>query len=258
MKFLSYLTTFFWHIFSAHANGIPTPWQMNFQKAASPMMEGINHMHNFLLVIITSIAIIVCGLLTYVIFNFRASRNPIPSKTTHNTVLEIIWSFIPVIVVALITVPSIRLLYEMEKPHDPDMTVKVIGKQWYWTYEYPTKDGKTISFDSRMIEDKDIKAGQHRLLDVDNRMVVPVGATVQLIITAGDVLHSFAVPSLGIKKDAVPGRINETWFKINQEGVYYGQCSELCGINHGYMPIAVHVISKSADEEWLKKKLASA
>ena len=167
------------------------------------------------------------------------------------------WSFIPVVVVALIAVPSIRLLYEMEKPHDPDMTVKIIGKQWYWTYEYPTKDGKTVSFDSHMIEDKDIKAGQYRLLEVDNRMVVPAGTTVQLIITAGDVLHSFAVPALGIKKDAVPGRINETWLKIDKEGVYYGQCSELCGINHGYMPIAVHVVNKSEYNEWLKKKLAS-
>lgn len=233
--------------------GQPKPWQMNFQEAATPMMAGINDMHNLLLIIIAGVAVIVGCLLSYVIWRFRASKNPIPSTTTHNTMLEIMWTFIPVIVVVMITIPSVKLMYEMEKPHDPDMTVKIIGKQWYWTYEYPTKDGKTLSFDSRMIETKDLKPGQLRLLDVDNRMVVPVGTTVQLIITAGDVLHSFAVPSLGIKKDAVPGRINETWLRIEKEGVYYGQCSELCGINHGYMPIAVQAVSKSDYASWLQK-----
>ncbi len=235
------------------ATGQPKPWQMNFQEAATPMMAGIAEMHNLLLVIIAVIAIIVGCLMTYVIWRFRASKNPIPSTTTHNTILEIAWTFIPVIVVVMITIPSVKLMYEMEKPHDPDMTVKIIGKQWYWTYEYPFKEGKTLSFDSRMIETKDLKKDQLRLLEVDNRMVVPVGTTVQLIITAGDVLHSFAVPSLGIKKDAVPGRINETWLRIEKEGVYYGQCSELCGINHGFMPIAVHAVSKADYAAWLTK-----
>lgn len=233
--------------------GQPKPWQMNFQEAATPMMAGINDMHNLLLIIIAAIALVVGCLMSYVIWRFRASKNPIPSTTTHNTMLEIMWTFIPVVIVVMITIPSVKLMYEMEKPHDPDMTVKVIGKQWYWTYEYPVKEGKTLSFDSRMIETKDLKPGQLRLLEVDNRMVVPVGTTVQLIITAGDVLHSFAVPALGIKKDAVPGRINETWLRIEKEGVYYGQCSELCGINHGYMPIAVHAVSKADYASWLQK-----
>jgi len=248
MSFLLFFTSS-----SMAATGQPKPWQMNFQEAATPMMAGIAHMHDFLLIVITIIAIIVGCLLTYVLWRYRASNNPIPSTTTHHTMLEIAWTFIPVIVVAMIMVPSIKLLYEMEKPHDPDMTVKVIGKQWYWTYEYPFKEGKTISFDSRLIDDKDLKPNQLRLLEVDNRMVVPVGTTVQLIITAGDVLHSFAVPSLGIKKDAVPGRINETWFRIDKEGVYYGQCSELCGVNHGFMPIAVQAVSKDEYTLWLAK-----
>lgn len=252
-KYAICLAFFLMHAPSMASTGQPKPWQMGFQKAATPMMAGINNMHNILLAIITAIAIIVCGLLSYVIWRFRASKNPVPSTTTHNTMLEVIWTLIPVIVVTMITIPSVKLMYEMEKPQDPDMTVKIIGKQWYWTYEYPTKEGKNLSFDSRMIETKDLKPGELRLLDVDNRMVVPVGTTVQLIITAGDVLHSFAVPALGIKKDAVPGRINETWLRIEKEGVYYGQCSELCGINHGYMPIAVHAVSKSDYASWLKK-----
>lgn len=252
-KYAVYLAPLLAHTHLMASTGQPRPWQMGFQQAATPMMAGINDMHNILLIIITAIAIVVCSLLAYVIWRFRASKNPIPSTTTHNTMLEVVWTLIPVVVVAMITIPSVKLMYEMEKPQDPDMTVKIIGKQWYWTYEYPDKERKTLSFDSRMIETKDLKPGELRLLDVDNRMVVPVGTTVQLIITAGDVLHSFAVPALGIKKDAVPGRINETWLRIEKEGVYYGQCSELCGINHGYMPIAVHAVSKSDYASWLKK-----
>jgi cytochrome c oxidase subunit 2 len=233
--------------------GKPKPWQMNLQEAASPMMAGITDMHNFLLIVIAVIAIIVGCLLSYVVWRFRASKNPIPTTRTHNTVLEIIWTFIPVIIVVMITIPSVKLMFEMEKSHDPDMTVKVTGKQWYWTYEYPSVKGKKISFDSLLIEDKNLKPGQLRLLEVDNRMVVPVGTTVQVIITAADVLHSFAVPALGIKKDAVPGRINETWFRIEKEGVYYGQCSELCGKSHGFMPIAVHAVSKADFAAWVQK-----
>ncbi|MDP3371311.1 MAG: cytochrome c oxidase subunit II [Candidatus Paracaedibacteraceae bacterium] len=238
---------------NAHSatTGQPKPWQFNFQEAASPMMKGIAEMHDFLLIIIAIIAVIVFSLLAYIAWRFRSSKNPIASTTTHHTMLEIVWTLIPLIIVIVIMIPSRKLILEMEKPHDPEMTVKAIGKQWYWTYEYPAKEGKALSFDSRMIETKDLKPNQLRLLDVDNQMVVPVGTTVQLIITGADVLHSFAVPSLGIKKDAVPGRINETWFRIDKEGVYYGQCSELCGANHGYMPIAIRVVSKTDYESWL-------
>lgn len=235
--------------------GYPEPWQMTFQKAASPMMEGIVEMHNLLLVIITAVACLVLLLLSYVIYKFRAAKNPIPSKTSHHVVLEIIWTLIPVIILTVIGVPSLKLLFKLDKPQDAQITIKAIGRQWYWSYEYPTNDPtKPIAFDSYMIEDKDLKPGMHRLLEVDNRVVVPVDTTVRVLVTSSDVLHSFAVPALGIKKDAVPGRINETWFHIAKEGVYYGQCSELCGVRHGFMPIAIHVVSKAQYDEWLKSK----
>ncbi|NBT85976.1 MAG: cytochrome c oxidase subunit II [Alphaproteobacteria bacterium] len=233
----------------------PEPWQMTFQPAASPMMEGIVSMHHLLLTIISAIACFVVLLLGYVIYRFRAKKNLIPSKTSHHVVLEIIWTLVPVIILVIIGIPSIKLLFALDKPQDAQMTIKVIGRQWYWSYEYPTNDpAKPITFDSYMVEEKDLKPGMHRLLEVDNRVIVPVDTTVRILVTSSDVLHSFAVPSLGIKKDAVPGRINETWFRIAKEGVYYGQCSELCGVRHGFMPIAIHVVSKEQYDEWLKSK----
>lgn len=238
----------------AQQMGRPYAFQYGFQKPASPIMEGIISMHNILIVIMIIVAVLVTSLLIYVIYKFRASKNPVPSQTTHHTLLEVIWTIFPIICVVIIMIPSVRLMKEVDKPQNPDMTIKVIGKQWYWTYEYPLGNDKKISFDSHMIEDKDLKPGQLRLLEVDEPIVVPVDATVQLLITAGDVIHSFAVPSLGIKKDAVPGRINETWFKINKKGTYYGQCSELCGVKHGYMPIAIRVVDQAEYSEWLKTK----
>lgn len=233
----------------------PEPWQMTFQPAASPMMEGIVSMHHLLLTIISAIGCFVVLLLGYVIYRFRAKKNLIPSKTSHHVVLEIIWTLVPVIILVIIGIPSIKLLFALDKPQDAQMTIKVIGRQWYWSYEYPTNDpAKPITFDSYMVEEKDLKPGMHRLLEVDNRVIVPVDTTVRILVTSSDVLHSFAVPSLGIKKDAVPGRINETWFRIAKEGVYYGQCSELCGVRHGFMPIAIHVVSKEQYDEWLKSK----
>lgn len=233
----------------------PEPWQMTFQPAASPMMEGIVAMHHLLLIIITATACFVVLLLGYVIYKFHAKKNLIPSKTSHHVVLEIIWTLVPVIILVIIGIPSLKLLFTLDKPQDAQMTIKVIGRQWYWSYEYPTNDpAKPIAFDSYMIEEKDLKPGMHRLLEVDNRVIVPVDTTVRVLVTSTDVLHSFAVPSLGIKKDAVPGRINETWFRIAKEGVYYGQCSELCGVRHGFMPIAIHVVSKAQYDEWLKSK----
>lgn len=238
----------------SHQLGRPHPFQLGFQAPASPMMEGIMNMHDILLTIMVIVFVLVTCLLIYVVYRFRASKNPIASKTTHHTMLEIIWTIFPIISVIVIMIPSVRLMKEVDKPQNPEMTIKVIGKQWYWTYEYPLENNKKISFDSHMIEDKDLKPNQLRLLDVDEPIVVPVGATVQLLVTAGDVIHSFAVPALGIKKDAVPGRINETWFKISKKGTYYGQCSELCGVKHGYMPIAIKVVDRAEYSEWLKTK----
>jgi len=230
---------------------VPQPWQIGFQPAASPMMEGVTHMHNLLLLVITCIALLVSGLLSYVMVRFRASRNPVPSKTSHNTLLEVVWTMIPVLVLVVIAIPSLKLLFAMDKAQNASMTVKAIGHQWYWTYEYPEKQ---ISYDSMMIEDKDIQPGQIRLLSVDNPIIVPVDTTVRILVTSQDVLHSFAVPSLGIKKDAVPGRLNETWLRIAKEGDYYGQCSELCGIKHGFMPIHVKVVSQGEYDAWVQSK----
>jgi cytochrome c oxidase subunit II len=229
----------------------PQPWQMGFQPAASPAMQGIIHMHNMLLCVITAIALFVSALLSYVVVRFRASRNPIPSTRSHNTLLEMVWTMIPVLILVVIAIPSLKLLFSMDKAQDATMTVKAIGHQWYWSYEYPEKQ---ISYDSYMIEDKDLKAGQLRLLSVDNPIIVPVDTTVRILVTSQDVLHSFAVPSLGIKKDAVPGRVNETWLRIGKVGDYYGQCSELCGVKHGFMPIHVKVVSQEEYDHWVASK----
>ncbi len=230
---------------------VPQPWQMGFQPAASPMMEGVTHMHNLLLAVITVIALLVGALMSYVMVRFRASRNPVPSTTAHHTLLEVVWTMIPVLILVMIAIPSLKLLFSLDKAQNATMTVKAIGHQWYWSYEYPEKQ---ITYDSYMIEDKDLKVGQVRLLSVDNPIIVPVDTTVRILVTSQDVLHSFAVPSLGIKKDAVPGRLNETWLRIGKVGDYYGQCSELCGIKHGFMPIHVKAVSKKGYEIWVQSR----
>lgn len=229
----------------------PQPWQMGFQPAASPLMEGIAHMHNILLVVITAIALLVSALLIYVMVRFRASRNPTPGKTAHNTLLEVVWTVVPVAILVVIGIPSLKLLFSLDKAQNATMTVKAIGHQWYWSYEYPEKN---IAYDSYMIEDKELKEGQIRLLSVDNPIVVPVGVTVRLLVTSQDVLHSFAVPSLGVKKDAVPGRLNETWLRVDRTGDYYGQCSELCGVKHGFMPIHVKAVPLADYDAWVQLK----
>jgi cytochrome c oxidase subunit 2 len=229
----------------------PEPWQMGFQPAASPLMHGITHMHNLLLIVVTIIALVVGALMTYVMIRFRASRNPVPSKRSHNTWLEVVWTIIPVIILVVIAIPSLKLLFTMDKAQDAKMTIKAIGHQWYWSYEYPEEQ---INYDSYMIEEKDLQPGQLRLLSVDNPILVPVDTTVRILVTSQDVLHSFAVPALGFKKDAVPGRVNETWLRINKPGDYYGQCSELCGVKHGFMPIHVKVVSKEEYDTWVKSK----
>lgn len=233
----------------------PQPWEMGLQPAASPVKHALEDFHNLLLVIITGITLLVLALLMVVVTRFSARRNPTPSKTSHNTLLEVAWTVVPVIILIVIAVPSFRVLYTMEVTPEAEMTIKVTGRQWYWDYEYPDQGGFTFS--SYMIQDADLKLGQKRLLEVDNRVVVPVDTTVRVQVTAGDVIHSWAVPSFGVKKDAVPGRLNETWFKVEKEGVYYGQCSEICGVNHGFMPIAVEAVSKEKFAEWVAKaKLA--
>ena len=228
----------------------PVPWQIDFQEAASPIMQELHSFHNFLLVLTGAIVLFVLFLIIYVILRFNAKANPIPAKFTHNITIEVIWTVIPIILLIVIAIPSFRLLKLVEHTPPADMTVKVVGSQWFWTYKYPDHDN--ISFDSYMIQDTDLKPGQIRLLEVDNRIVVPQGATIKFLITAADVIHSFAIPALGLKTDAVPGRTNEAWTRIDKLGVYYGQCSEICGVNHGFMPIAIEVVTKEEFEEWIK------
>jgi cytochrome c oxidase subunit 2 len=237
--------------------GQPSPWQIGLQQSASPVMDNIIWFHDFLLYLITGIAGFVLVLLVVVMVRFNARTNPIPSRTTHNTLIEIAWTLIPIVILMFIAVPSFKLLFLQLNVPPADLTVKATGKQWYWSYSYP--DNGQFEFDSLMLKEGERKEGQPRLLAVDNEMVVPVNKTVRVITTGSDVIHSFAVPSFGIKIDAVPGRINETWFTATREGVYYGQCSELCGKDHAFMPIAVRAVSEQAFSAWVeeaKKKYA--
>jgi len=236
--------------------GQPSPWELGLQQSASPVMDDVVWFHNFLLWLIAAIALFVLALLAIVVVKFNARANPVPSRTTHNTAIEIIWTVVPVLILVTVAVPSFRLLFYQLKVPPADVTVKVTGKQWFWSYSYP--DSK-FEFDSLMVQDKDLKPGQLRLLSVDNEMVVPVNKVVRVEVTGADVIHSFSVPSFGIKIDAIPGRLNETWFKAEREGMYYGQCSQLCGRDHAFMPIAVHVVSEKEYTAWLeqaKKKFA--
>ena len=238
--------------------GQPSPWQIGFQQAASPIMENIHWFHDFLLIIITLITVFVLVLLLIVVLKFNSRANPVPSRTTHNALLEVAWTVIPVIILVAIAVPSFRLLFAQLTIPPADVTIKATGKQWFWTYDYPDNG---FSFDSLMLQDKDRKPDQPRLLAVDNEIVVPVNKVVRMQVIGADVIHAFAVPSFGVKIDAVPGRLNETWFRATREGVYYGQCSELCGKDHAFMPITVRVVNDRDYAEWLdqaKKKFASA
>ena len=228
--------------------GQPTPWQLGLQDAASPVMEEIASFHNYVLWIVTAITIFVLALLVIIIVRFNARANPTPSRTTHNTLLEVMWTIVPVVILVAIAIPSFRLLFtELDVPA-VDLTIKATGKQWYWSYAYP--DNGNFEFDSLIVADKDLKADQPRLLTVDNEMVVPVNKVVHVLVTGADVIHSFAVPSFGIKIDAVPGRINDTWFKATIQGTFHGQCSELCGKNHAFMPITVRVTDDKDFAAW--------
>ena len=231
-------------------DGKPSDWQMNFQQSATPVMDDIVRFHTGLLYTIVAIAGFVLVLLLIVIVRFNARSNPTPSRTTHNTTLEVAWTVIPVVILVAIAVPSFRLLFLQLNTPQADITVKATGKQWFWTYSYP--DNGKFEFDSVLIRDvTKLRADQPRLLGVDNEMVVPVNKTVRVITTGAEVIHAFAVPSFGVKIDSIPGRINETWFKATREGIYYGQCSELCGKDHSAMPIAVRVVSDQAFATWV-------
>jgi cytochrome c oxidase subunit 2 len=231
--------------------GAPQPWQLGLQASASPVKEQLTDFHNLLVVVITGITLLVLALLIYVMVRFNSRSNPAPTRTSHNTVIEVLWTVVPVIILVIIAVPSFKVLYYMDKTQDAEMTLKVTGRQWYWDYSYP--DQGDIGFSSYMIPDDEIKPGQKRLLEVDNRIVLPVDTNIRILVTAGDVIHSWAMPALGIKKDAIPGRINETWARIDKEGVYYGQCSEICGTNHGFMPIAIEAVSKERFQQWVEE-----
>ena len=229
----------------------PKEWQLGFQNPASDSMRDIVSFHNNLLLpIIIAISVFVLFLMLYACVRFRASANPNPSKRTHNVTVEILWTLIPCLILIVMAVPSFKILYKQDTIPKADLTIKAVGYQWYWGYEYPDEN---IIFDSYMIEEKDLKSDQPRLLSVDNEVVVPVNKVVKVLITANDVLHAWALPAFGVKRDAVPGRINETWFKAEKEGTYYGQCSELCGIKHAFMPITVKVVSDEEYQEWLSE-----
>jgi cytochrome c oxidase subunit 2 len=231
--------------------GVPEDYQITFQDAATSNMADITWFHNsFLFPIILVITLFVTALLIYVMIRFSAKNNPNPSKTTHNSLIEVIWTVVPVIILIVIAIPSFRILYtQQDIPIDADLTIKATGYQWYWGYEYPDNDG--MYFDSLPLEEDELTEGKLRLLSVDNPLVVPAGAVVRVQVTSSDVIHNWAVPSFGVKMDAIPGRLNETWFKVDNPGVYYGMCSELCGVRHAFMPIEVHVLDNADYQAWL-------
>ncbi len=239
----------------AWATGAPEPWQLGMQSAASPIKAQVESLHDLLLVIIAGVCLVVLALLVYVMVRYRAAANPTPSRKTHNTLLEIVWTGVPVLILAIIAFPSFKLIYYEDTIPEPDLTIKTIGRQWYWSYEYPDHGG--FRFDAFMLSREEAEAaGKPALLATDNDVVVPVGATVRVLVTASDVLHSWAMPSFGVKRDAIPGHLNETWFRVDEPGMYYGQCSELCGVGHGFMPIAVRAVPQAEFESWVTQAQA--
>ncbi|PPR64385.1 MAG: cytochrome c oxidase subunit 2 [Alphaproteobacteria bacterium MarineAlpha4_Bin2] len=229
----------------------PSPWQIGLQPPVTPTAVMINDFHDALNIIITLITVFVLALLLYACFRFRESRNPTPSKTTHHTVIEILWTVIPIVILVGIAIPSMKLLYFADRVEDADMTLKVVGHQWYWEYQYP--DHGNFSFDANMIPEDELKPGQKRLMDTDNPVVLPVGKKVRLLFASVDVIHNWSMSSFGVKVDTTPGRLNETWVQIDKAGTYYGFCSELCGVNHAYMPIMVQAVPPPQFEAWVKK-----
>ena len=256
MAFLSALACSLLAVAGTALAAQPEPRAIGFQPSATPTMEKIAAFHDLLLWVISGISIFVLALMVYVMIRFRESANPTPSKTVHNTTIEVLWTVIPVLILVVIAVPSFRLLYFADRApaEEVEMTIKAIGKQWYWSYEYP--DHGNFTFDAIMVEEEDLEPGQPRLLATDNAVVLPVDTTIRVLVTAGDVLHNFAMPAFGIKLDGVPGRINETWAYVPAEHagkVFYGQCSELCGTGHSYMPIMIKMVTKEEFAEWVEQ-----
>ena len=239
--------------------GVPHDWQMNFPPAYTPLMEKVESLNDLLLIIISLICAFVAGLIIFAVWRFHASRNPTATTTTHNTVIEIAWTVLPILILVIIAIPSFRLLYYGDKATDAAFTVKVTGHQWYWSYEYP--DQGNFSVDSRILSEADRvkqKPEVPRLLAVDEEMVIPKGTTIRIIGTAADSMHGWTVPGFGIKKTVIPGRLNEGWINVRDEGYYFGQCSQICGNNHSFMPIGVRVVSKPEFDKWVEQKKKSA
>lgn len=258
MKFAFVFFSFF--PFRAYLDA-PEAWQMGFQDPATPVMQGIIDLHHDICFFLLVILVFVIWMLARTLYHFQESLNRVPEKVLHGTTIEIAWTIAPSLILVFIAIPSFALLYSMDEVVDPAVTVKAIGHQWYWSYEYSDynqSDEQTVAFDSYMIPEDDLELGQLRLLDVDNRVVVPVNTHIRLIITSADVLHSWAVPSLGVKCDAVPGRLNQVNMFVKREGVFYGQCSELCGANHGFMPIVVEAVPLKEYVSWVANKLEEA
>ena len=249
---------------AANAEGAPTPWQIGFQEPVTVIARQIESFHNFLMIVITLVTLFVMGLLAYIIWKFNEKANPVPSKTTHNTAIEVIWTIVPILILLVICIPSFRLLFAQYTFPKADLVIKATGNQWYWSYEYPDQGG--MSFDQLMLRDDDNNPvagpnGEPRVLAVDNFVVVPVNKNVEMLITASDVLHNWTIPAFGVRVDAVPGRVIRTWFNADTVGTYYGQCSELCGKDHAFMPIGVKVMSEADYATWLakaKKEYASS
>ena len=227
------------------------PWQLWLQDPMSPTAERVVALNEFLMWIEVAIVIFVLALMCYILIRFNEKANPEPSKTTHNTLLEVVWTALPIVILVIVSIPSLKTLYFADHTQEAEMTLKVTGNQWYWSYSYP--DYEDLEFDSTFVDDEDLEAGQPRLLTVDNPVVLPAGTNIRLLLTSNDVIHNWAIPSLAVKLDTTPGRTNETWVNINEPGDYYGMCSELCGVNHGRMPIHIKAVPKAEFAKWLVK-----
>ena len=228
----------------------PKPWELGFQPPATPQEDRLSGLHNYLLMpIITAITVFVLGLLVYAMWRFNHRRNPVPSRTSHNTVIEMLWTVVPVLILISIAIPSFKLMYFMDRVPNPELTIKVTGHQWYWSYEYPDQGG--LTFDSNIIPEDQLQPGQKRLLDVDNPLVVPADTIIRVLVTGTDVIHSWFMPSFGVQEYAIVGRLNESWMRIDHPGTYYGQCNQICGVNHAFMPIKVEAVSKDSFQRWL-------
>ncbi len=262
MKYLSliFVALFVFLSNAGSTETLPKDWQLGFSEPATELMSDVIAFHSYILMpIITGISILVLALLLYISYRYNSNRNQIASTTTHNTLIEVLWTVIPVILLIIIAIPSFRILYTAETIPKADLTIKAIGNQWYWSYEYPDYDD--FSFDANMLQDEELSDPSLRLLETDTQIVVPVNKVVKLLITSNDVLHAWTIPAFAVKKDAVPGRLNETWFKAEKTGTYYGQCSELCGPKHAFMPINVKVVSQDEFDNWLsfaKEEYASS